>query len=138
MSENKKTARRTTIGRSTAVRRTESAAGADLRRLKLLFTVVDRKKAELFADLIGAYEVNMQMMVAAEGTAPTEVLRVLGFADSEKTVIISVIPADQTKPILSMLEEKFRTVRGGKGIAYTVPISSTIGVAIYQFLSNRK
>jgi hypothetical protein len=32
--------------------------------------------------------------------------------------------------------EKFRTVKGGKGIAYTVPISSTIGVAIYQFLSN--
>jgi hypothetical protein len=78
------------------------------------------------------------MMVAAEGTAPTEVLRVLGFADSEKTVIISVIPADQTKPILSMLEEKFRTVRGGKGIAYTIPMTSVIGATIYRFLSNNR
>ena len=32
--------------------------------------------------------------------------------------------------------EKFRTVKGGKGIAYTVPMTSVIGVAIYQFLSN--
>ena len=37
---------------------------------------------------------------------------------------------------LSELDEKFRTVKGGKGIAYTVPMTSTIGVAIYQFLSN--
>ena len=36
----------------------------------------------------------------------------------------------------SELEEKFKTVKGGKGIAYTVPMTSTIGVAIYQFLSN--
>jgi glycerol-3-phosphate acyltransferase PlsY len=28
--------------------------------------------------------------------------------------------------------------KGGKGIAYTVPMTSTIGVAIYQFLSNKK
>lgn len=137
MSENKKVARRSVAGRS-AARRAEPASGADLRRLKLLFTVVDRKKAELFADLISAYEVNMQLMLAAEGTAPTEALRVLGLADAEKAVIISVIPVDRAKGLLDMLEEKFRTVRGGKGIAYTVPISGTIGVAIYQFLSNRK
>ena len=38
---------------------------------------------------------------------------------------------------MSMLDEKFKTVKNGKGIAYTVPMSSTIGVLIYQFLSNK-
>ena len=37
---------------------------------------------------------------------------------------------------LEALSEKFQTIRGGKGIAYTVPMTGTIGVAIYQFLSN--
>ena len=27
---------------------------------------------------------------------------------------------------------------GGKGIAYTIPMQSVIGVSIYQFLSNNK
>jgi ATP-dependent Clp protease protease subunit len=37
---------------------------------------------------------------------------------------------------LEALEEKFNTIKNGKGIAYTVPMTSTIGVAIYQFLCN--
>ena len=40
------------------------------------------------------------------------------------------------KAALAKLEEKFNTIKNGKGIAYTVPMTSTIGVAIYQFLSN--
>ena len=38
--------------------------------------------------------------------------------------------------VLSALEERFRTVKNGKGLAFTVPMSGTIGVAIYRFLSN--
>jgi hypothetical protein len=37
-----------------------------------------------------------------------------------------------------MLEEKFTTIKDGKGIAFTVPMSSVIGVAIYRFLSNHR
>ena len=36
------------------------------------------------------------------------------------------------------LEEKFHTIKNGKGIAFCVPLSSVIGVNIYQFLSNYK
>jgi hypothetical protein len=34
------------------------------------------------------------------------------------------------------MEKKFKTIKNGKGIAYTVPMTGTIGVAIYRFLSN--
>ena len=105
-------------------------------RLMLLFTVVNRDKADLFVDLLQGFEVNMQLVLAASGTAPTSALNLLGITDSEKSVIVSVIKREAAQPALSLLEEKFRTVRGGKGIAYTVPMTSIIGVAIYQFLSN--
>jgi hypothetical protein len=38
-----------------------------------------------------------------------------------------------------MLDNKFETVRNGDGIAFCIPVSSIIGVAVYQFLvDNRK
>ena len=105
-------------------------------KLKLLFTVVNRSKAEFYIDLLHSFEVNMQMAMAAWGTANTEMLSYLGLTDSEKALIISVIRDDMEKEALAMLEEKFNTIKNGKGIAYTVPMTSTIGVAIYQFLCN--
>ena len=34
------------------------------------------------------------------------------------------------------LEDRFEKIKNGKGIAYTIPLSSVIGVMVYQFLSN--
>ena len=102
----------------------------------LLFTIVNRSKAEFYVDVLQKFEINMQLVLAASGTADNRIQSLLGLTDSEKSVIISVIRRDKCRAALAELEEKFRTVKGGKGIAYTVPMTSTIGVAIYQFLSN--
>ena len=105
-------------------------------KLQLLFTVVDRKKAEFYQDLLQEFEINIQLTLAAEGTANSEMMNLLGLSDSSKSVIISVIREDKAPLALSALEDKFATIKNGKGIAYTVPLTSTVGVAIYQFLAN--
>lgn len=105
-------------------------------KLKLLVTVVNRQKTELYLDYISSFEANMQLSMAATGTASTDMLRYLGLSDSDKTVIFSVIRENQEDAALKFLDEKFHTVKNGKGIAFTVPMTSVIGVAIYQFLSN--
>jgi len=105
-------------------------------KLKLIFTVVDRRKTEFYADILQGFEVNMQLALTAKGTAKTEMLELLGLADSDKSVIISIIRDDRATEALSALEEKFRTIKNGKGIAFTVPMTETVGVAIYQFLAN--
>ena len=107
-------------------------------KLKLLVTVVNREKADLYAALLQGFDINFQLTMAAYGTANTEVLRVLGLAESDKSVIFSVVREDRAAAALRFLEEKFATIKNGKGIAYTVPLTSTIGVAIYRFLSNQK
>ena len=106
------------------------------KKLKLLVTVVNRKKAEFYVDLLQGFEVNMQLTLSASGTASTEMMSLLGLTDSEKSVILSIIREDRAQAALSALDEKFRTIKNGKGIAYTVPMTGTIGVAIYQFLAN--
>ena len=105
-------------------------------KLKLLFTVVNRSKAEFYIDFLHSFDVNLQMAMAAHGTASTEMLSYLGLTNNEKVLILSVIRDDMEKAALDALEEKFNTIKNGKGIAYTVPLTSTIGVAIYQFLCN--
>ena len=105
-------------------------------KLKLLFTVVNREKADLYVDLLQGFDSNLQLIASANGTANIEMLRYLGLADSQKAVIMSIIREDRSTAIMRFLEEKFNTVKNGKGIAYTVPMTGTIGVASYQFLSN--
>lgn len=113
-------------------------AGVDLKKLKLLITVVPRHKTEFFIDLLTGFEVNFQTCVSAQGTAGSETLRLLGLSDSDKSVIFSVIREDKAEEILLSIKRKFETVRGAKGIAFTTPLSSVIGVTIYRFLSNHK
>lgn len=113
--------------------------GEDIQKLKLLFTVVNRKKADFYTDLLQSMGANMQMSVLARGTADSSVLGYLGLEGNEKTVILSVVAESKIAEIFVALEEKFATIRGGKGIAFTVPFTSVMGVANYRFLSdNRK
>ncbi len=105
-------------------------------KLQLLVTVVNREKAEFYTDLLHSFEINLQLSLSASGTASTEMLNLLGLSDNEKSVLLSVIREDRAEAALAMLDEKFRTIRNGKGIAYTIPMTGTIGVAIYRFLAN--
>ena len=108
------------------------------KKLKLLITVVNKNKAEFYMDYLQEYEVNMQMSMRARGTADSDLLHYLGLEDSEKRVLFSLIREDMAPAAMKGLEEKFATVRDGKGIAYTVPLSSVAGAAIYQFLTNSR
>ena len=107
-------------------------------KLKLLVTVVNQNKAEFFIDFLEQFEVNLQMQMHAEGTAGSDMLHYLGLEESEKRVIFSIVREDMVSAAMKGLEEKFATVKGGKGIAYTVPLTGVIGAAIYRFLSNSK
>ena len=108
------------------------------KKLKLLITVVNKNKAEFYMDYLQEFEINMQMSMRARGTADSDLLHYLGLEDSEKRVLFSLVREDMAPAGLRGLEEKFETVRDGKGIAYTVPLSSVAGAAIYQFLTNNR
>jgi hypothetical protein len=108
-----------------------------VKKLKILFTVVDRNKGEFYLDVLSQFDVNFQTVINGTGTAKSEILDMLGL-NNNKAVIISVIREDMTDTIMKVLEEKFRTIRNGKGVAFAVPMSSVIGVNIYRFLSNNQ
>ena len=108
-----------------------------IKKLKLLFTVVDRQKAEFYLDVLSQFEVNCQIVTGGMGTATSELVHMLGL-NIQKAVIISVVREDMVDPVMKCLEDKFATIRNGKGIAFAVPMSSVIGVNMYRFLSNNR
>ena len=108
-----------------------------IKKLKLLFTVVDRPKGEFYLDVISQFDVNCQLVMGGLGTAVSEVVELLGL-EPHKAVILSVVREDLVDTIMETLEDKFKTIRNGKGIAFAVPMSSVIGVNMYQFLSDNR
>ena len=110
---------------------------SDIKKLKLLFTVVDRNKGEFYLDVISQFDVNCQMAVGGMGTANSELISLLGL-NIHKAVILSVVREDQVDEIMKTLEQRFATIKNGRGIAFAVPMSSVIGVNLYQFLSNNR
>ena len=108
-----------------------------IKKLKLVITVVDRSKAEFYLDVLSQFEVNFQMVAPGKGTAQSELIDMLGL-NIHKAVLLSVVREDQVGQVMNCLEDKFETIKNGKGVAFAVPLSSVIGVNMYQFLSNNK
>ena len=108
-----------------------------IKKLKLLFTVVDRQKGEFYLDVISQFDVNCQLAMAGLGTATSDLVELLGL-EPHKAVILSVVREDMVDAIMNTLEDKFTTIRNGKGVSFAVPLSSVIGVNLYRFLSDRR
>ncbi len=107
-------------------------------KLSLLITIVNRRKAEFYTDFIQDLGANLQFVSFGEGTADASMLSRMGLADNERAVIFSVIRDENRDTILRSIEEKFRTIKGGDGIAYTIPFSSVIGVSVFNFMSDNR
>ena len=108
-----------------------------IKKLKLLVTVVERPKGEFYLDVISQFDVNCQLVMGGLGTATSDLVELLGL-EPHKAVILSVVREDMVDEIMNTLEDKFATIRNGKGISFAVPLSSVIGVNLYRFLSDRR
>ena len=127
-----------TVSEKASKPKTTKKQVSSVRKLKILITIVDRSKTLFYLDLLEQFEVNVQMVLYGRGTAHSQMLDILGLVESDKSAIISFIREDMVKSALETLNEKFIKVKNGKGVAYTIPLDSIIGVSNYQLLSNDK
>lgn len=108
-----------------------------IKKLKLLVTVVDRSKGEFYLDVLSQFEVNCQLVLPGTGTATSDLIDMLGL-NLQKAVLISVVREDNMEAVMHCLEEKFSSIKNGKGVSFAIPLSSVIGVNLYQFMSNNR
>ncbi len=104
-------------------------------RLEMLFAVVHNDKVAYYSSLIQSHKANLQLSVAAKGTTHL-VLDYLGLTERPKTMIMSMVRADQAASLIEALDEQFKKGKNYKGLAFTLPLSSIIGTRAYGFLSD--
>ena len=104
-------------------------------RLELVIVIVEKSKTAFYTDLLQSYGSNLQLITNAKGTADTSILEFLGLGEYEQNAIFAVVRADALDEIMDILEKRFYTVRNGKGIAMSIPLSSMIGKTIFGFLT---
>ena len=106
-------------------------------KLELLLAVVHNDKAAYFSSLIQSHKANLQLTVPAKGTTHL-ILNYLGLTEKPKSLVMSVVRADQAAPLIDLLDQNFKKGKNYKGVAFTVPMTSVIGTLVYGFLANDK
>jgi hypothetical protein len=104
-------------------------------KLKILVTIVERVKAQFYADILEGFDCNNSSILYGIGTAPKDIKSLLGLANSDKAIIVSFVREDRINDILQAYEDKYFKTRHGKGLAFTIPLTDMVGALAYQFLS---
>ena len=99
--------------------------------------IVHNDKAAYYQSIIQSHQANLQLTVPAKGTTHL-ILDYLGLAERPKTLIVSLVRADEADDLFAVMHEQFLKGKDYKGLAFTIPLTSVIGTLVYGFLSNDK
>ncbi len=113
---------------------TTTTPNLEIKKIKLLIIIVDRGQAIKYIRENEKHDVTTQMVLLGHGTASRVLADYLGLGESKKDVILSIIKEEKVEEILHSIEHRLTTSLH-KGIAFTVSISSMIGVSLYKFLT---
>ena len=106
------------------------------KKLLIFVTIVGHGAGTPVTKLFERYGASAQIVQRGEGTATKEINNILGIEDNEKDIVFSFVTEDVVPEIKKELEAFFVINKRNRGIAMTLPLSSIIGVRVYQFLAN--
>ncbi len=92
-------------------------------RIKLLLSVVSPSDEAKLKEILDDVSVGLSWTFAGTGTARSQVLDYLGIGETEKSVVVSLIPESGEDAILRALRTKMALYTVGKGISFTIPLT---------------
>ena len=102
------------------------------KKLKLLITIIDRRKVDFFISALEGYDINVQLILYGHGTYILNKESV----SNDKAILLATINEDRVNELLANMEDRYFKTKYGKGIAVVLPLSSLAGVLTYRLLSN--
>ena len=93
----------------------------EIKKLSLFVTIVSRGQADPVVRLFETLGVSAQF---------------LGIEDDRKSIVFSFIKRDMIPEASKELEAFFLSSPKNKGIGYSIPINSLIGMQLYRFLAD--
>lgn len=92
--------------------------------LNMLFIIVNHSEERKLLKIINKYKIGFKTIMYGQGTASSSLLEYFDLNDEEKVIITAILPNILCKYLLKDLKEKIKVEHLGKGIAFTIPLSS--------------
>ena len=93
-------------------------------RICAVFSIVDYSKAEEIAQIYSLAKTPLSVSTHGFGCADKSMLEYLGFGENKKSIMISIMSSERANYIFELVEEKMNISKPGKGIMFTVPLTS--------------
>lgn len=108
---------------------------SDLKKLLLYTIIVPKGQADNICHILKANKSSAQFIKIGEGTANSRVRDILGLDDTKKDIVYSLIREDAVPDLKKELDAYFAASKRNRGIAYTIDLTSFMGVKLYKFFS---
>ena len=106
------------------------------KKLLLFVTIIGKGLSRPVMKIFERAGSSAQFVQRGEGTAQKEIYNILGIEDVDKDIVFSFVSEDKIPDIKKELSAFFLVSKKNRGIGFSVPLSSIIGVRVYQFLAN--
>ena len=106
------------------------------KKLLLFVTIVGKGQAQPVLRIFERGGSSAQFIQRGEGTAQKEIYNILGMEEIDKDIVFSFISEDKIPDVKIELDAFFLASKKNRGIGFSIPLSSIIGVRVYQFLAN--
>ena len=93
-------------------------------KIQVLMTVVDYGLSHTITELYQSLNFPINMLTHGHGAANSEIYEILGFGESKKIVIISVVTQSMVGDIWKIFQSEMNFNKPGTGISFTIPINS--------------
>lgn len=104
--------------------------------LKMFISIVPLGQAPAVVKILEKSGVNYNVITQGEGTGARFIPNLI--SDNKKQIIFSFVREDMANDIKSALKARFSVSKASGGIAFSVKLTSVMGVSIYKFLSNTR
>lgn len=93
------------------------------KRVKALVAIINREDEKRFTDVVNECATALHFTGIGHGTAHSSYRSYFGFNEIDKCVAMSLIPDFMEHQILSAVGHSLKMYLGGRGIAFTIPLS---------------
>ncbi len=108
----------------------------DIKKLFLYVCIVNEHNSSAVINIAKRLESNVQFVQHGEGTANRQIMDILGIEENNKEIVISILKEEKLNDMRLEMEAFFASSKRNKGIGFSIPMTSIVGVTIYQLLAN--
>ena len=98
-----------------------------LPRLKLMVAIIDRGKGSRAVEVFRHHGLQFDYLCMGLGTASSRILDYFGLSETEKDVVLTLVPASQVGTVMEAANRRFRFSSPGRGILFTCPLTGVSG-----------